>query len=175
MFLAVSIGSLVTFMLFVTYGFGGADFPSPTAQLFGFLVVSLTGLTEFKLPGIGAGLVLPFIGEVTFPFSFIYLISLGVIGALSGRYLIRRGMSAISLAVGLLIPPATSVAMLIGGLVDYRLKKIENSIPIENRQEIEEAKKNQKKTSRILSGAVSGEAIVTVIFVLWNAFLFFAP
>ena len=84
-------------------------------------------------------------------------------------------MSAISLAVGLLIPPATSVAMLIGGLVDYRLKKIENSIPIENRQEIEEAKKNQKKTSRILSGAVSGEAIVTVIFVLWNAFLFFAP
>jgi hypothetical protein len=174
-FLAVSIGSLITFMLFVTYGFGGSEFPSPTAQLFGFLVISLNGLSEFKLPGVGDGLVLPVLGELAFPFSFIYLISFGVVGALAGRYLLRRGLSAISLAVGLLIPPATSVAMLIGGLIDYRLKKKEEEIPVTNTVEIGNIRHEQRKTSRILSGAVSGEAIITVIFVLWNAIMFFAP
>ncbi len=174
-FLAVTMGSLITFMLFVTYGFGGSEFPSPTAQLFGFLVVSLSGLTEFKLPGMGEGLSLPFIGELIFPFNFIYLISFGIIGGLAGRYLLRRNLSAISLAVGLLIPPATSVAMLVGGFFDYRLGKKKEMLPAEDVEGKQKLVEVQKRTSRILSGAVSGEAIVTVIFVMWNAVMFFAP
>ncbi len=174
-FLATTIGSLITFMIFVTYGFGGSDFPSPTAQLFGFLVVSLSGLTEFKLPGMGDGLVIPIIGEIVFPINFIYLISLGVVGGLAGRHLLRRGLSPISLAVGLLIPPATSVAMLVGGFLHYRFKKREELVPKADRLSLQTVRNDQRKTGRILSGAVSGEAIVTVIFVLWNAILFFAP
>jgi hypothetical protein len=65
--------------------------------------------------------------------------------------------------------------MLVGGYFDYRLGKKKEMLPVEDSEGHEKVVEEQKKTSRILSGAVSGEAIVTVIFVLWNAVMFFAP
>ena len=161
-------------MLFITYGFGTSEFPSPTAQLFGFLVTSLYGLSSGQLPGTGDGVVLPFIGELVFPWNIIYLIAFGVIGGLAGRYLLRKGLSPISLAVGILIPPATALAMLVGGFFDYRIKKKREMMVVAGGSEPEDLLDEQKKTGRMLSGAISGEAIVTVIFVLWTAFMFFA-
>ncbi len=156
-------GSLITFMLYTTYGFGGTEFPAPAAQLFGFLVVSLTGLSNFQLPGLD-----------TFPdvhplISFSYLLSFGIIGFLAGRELSKRGLSPISLAVGILVPPATTVAMLFGGYLDYRLKKegTEQRVP-----EPTETPR-YRKWVKILSGIIAGEAIVTVIWVLYSAFLLF--
>ncbi|MHA2190272.1 MAG: OPT/YSL family transporter [Candidatus Thorarchaeota archaeon] len=157
--IGIFIGSAITYVIYVTYGFGGSDFPAPAAQLFGFLVESLTGLGNFQLPGLG-----DFEG-VHPALAFLYLVSFGVAGYLLGREIIKRDLSPMSLVVGILIPPATSVAMLIGGYIDYRKKKkrsAEDQLPDED----------YKKTSRILSGVVAGEAVVTVVWVLWSALMF---
>ncbi|MBS3794204.1 MAG: OPT/YSL family transporter [Candidatus Thorarchaeota archaeon] len=160
--LATTFGSLITYSIYSQWGFGGTNFPAPAAQLFGFLVISLRGLGNLTLPGLDR---LPGIHPI---FGFFYLVSFGVIGGLVGRELNKRDMSAISLAVGLLIPPATSVAMMIGGLIDYRLKKKEQVDP----KDVCKSRKN--RTTRILSGVVAGEAIVTILWVLWSvtSFLF---
>ncbi|MHA1576134.1 MAG: OPT/YSL family transporter, partial [Candidatus Thorarchaeota archaeon] len=162
--LGTFVGSLITYLLYETYSFGGTDLPAPAAQLFGFLVVSLTGLTNFKLPGLDV-----FTGVHPL-LAFIYLFAFGVTGFLLGRKLNKMGMSAISLAVGLLVPPATTVAMLIGGFIDYRLRKkqpIDSSL---DASQLQPTGPTYDKTSRILSGVIAGETIVTVIFVLFTFF-----
>ncbi|TFG12997.1 hypothetical protein EU537_07660 [Candidatus Thorarchaeota archaeon] len=166
--LGTSVGSLITYMIFLTYGFGGSDFPSPAAHLFGFLVVSLTGLGNLEIPGVDQlPNVHPYLG-------FAYLFAFGVIGFLAGRELSKRGMSPMSLAVGLLIPPATTVTMLIGGYIDYRMKR---EVPVSTELDscgVTENFPRYERVSRLLSGVVAGEAIVTVIWVLWSAISFFA-
>ena len=106
--LGTTVGSLITFQIFTTYGFGTIEFPSPAAQLFGFLVLSLQGIGDFQLPGIGE---LGFDNEIL---AFSYLIMWGAGGFLAGRELNKRGLSPISLVVGVLVPPATSFTILIG-------------------------------------------------------------
>jgi uncharacterized oligopeptide transporter (OPT) family protein len=157
--IGIFIGSAITFVIYVTYGFGGSDFPAPAAQLFGFLVESLTGLGNFQLPGLG-----DFEG-VHPALAFLYLVAFGVAGYLLGREILKRDLSPMSLVVGILIPPATSVAMLIGGYIDYRKKRKRSA-------EDQLQDEDYKKTSRILSGVVAGEAVVTVVWVLWSALMF---
>ncbi|MHA1813885.1 MAG: OPT/YSL family transporter, partial [Candidatus Thorarchaeota archaeon] len=165
--LGTFVGSLMTYMIYRTYHFGTTEFPAPAAQLFGFLVISLQGLGNLVLPGMDQEL-FPGVSPII---QFLYLLAFGIAGYLLGRELHRRGLSPMSLAVGLLIPPATSAAMLLGGLIDYRLKKEEGyENPVPERIDTVEMKRN--RTSRILSGIVAGEAIVTVIWVLWSATLF---
>ncbi len=148
-------GSLITYSIYLGYGFGGTEFPAPAAQLFGFLVISLKGLGEFKLPGFdlwpGANPVL----------VFIYLISFGVVGYLAGRELHKRRLSAISLAVGVLIPPAASIAMLFGGFLDYRSKK--KGKVSESETEVMFYDPSRDRTTRLLSGLVAGEAIAWIL------------
>lgn len=169
--LGTFVGSAITYLIFVTYGFGGSDFPSPAAQLFGFLVTSLQGLGEFQLPGLDqfAG-VSPII-------AFGYLLCYAVVGFLAGRELHKRGMSPMSLVVGILIPPATSVAMLVGGAIDYRMKKQLDYIdmapcaPEDRPTQTRIYDMSYDRTSRLLSGVVAGEAVVTVAWVMLDAFL----
>ena len=163
--LGTFVGSLITYLLYETYSFGGTDLPAPAAQLFGFLVVSLTGLTNFKLPGLD---VFPGVHPLM---AFGYLFAFGVAGFLLGRELTKKGMSAISLAVGLLVPPATTVAMLIGGFIDYRIRKKQGIDLSPDPSQPQPIDPTYDKTSRILSGIVAGETIVTVIFVLFTFFL----
>jgi len=167
--LGTIIGSFITYTLFDTYkGFGGTDLPSPAAQLFGFLVVSLQGIGDFQLPGMNQ------FENVHPVLVFIYLISFAVGGFLVGRELNRRGLSPMSLVVGVLIPPATAVAILVGGYINYLVKKkqaplepISKTDPLQQQIEIQDA--NYNKISRILSGVVAGEAVVTVVWVLGTA------
>jgi hypothetical protein len=166
--LGTLVGSFITYMIFLTYGFGGSDFPSPAAQLFGFLVVSLTGLGNLEIPGLDQLPNLhPLLGSA-------YLFVFGVIGFLAGRELNKRGMSPMSLAVGLLIPPATTVTMLIGGYIDYRMKKGKTGSNEMESCGITKDSPRYERVSRILSGIVAGEAIITVIWVIWSAISFFA-
>ena len=163
MVLGTVVGSLITFLLYRTYVFGGSEFPAPVSQLFGFLVISLTELGNFQLPGVSQ---LPGIHPF---FAFLYLLAFAMAGGIAGWQLSKRGFSAISLAVGLLIPPATSVAMLFGGLLNNRIEKQQ-----EEEQEVfmsapASCDTISVKTSRILSGVVAGEAIVTVAAVMWAA------
>ncbi len=167
--LGTTIGSLITFQIFSTYGFGSSDFPAPAAQLFGFLVISLEGLGDLRLPG------LDLLEGVPPFFAFLYLFVWAICGFLAGRELNRRGLSPISLVVGVLIPPATSVTILLGGYINYRIKqkpkpsaKIHENMP----QQIEVYDAGYNNTSRIISGVVAGEAVVTVIFVILGAFFF---
>lgn len=158
-------GSLITIMIYENYGFGGTDFPSPSAQLFGFLVISLQGLVGLQLPGTDLW---PGVSPIL---VFIYLISYGVVGYFAGRELSKRKLSSISLAVGVLIPPSASIAMLFGGFIDYRLKK---------RQDIDEDDASQDtfydplrdRTTRLLSGIVAGEAVAWILspIVIWLTF-----
>lgn len=162
--LGTTVGSLITFEIFSTYGFGTVEFPSPAAQLFGFLVQSLQGIGEMQLPGLPEFSIL----------GFLYLLSWGVAGFLTGRELNKRGLSPISLVVGVLIPPATSVTILIGGYISYRAKQIQEPAPLTDHlpQQVEVCDAGYSRTSRILSGIVAGEAVVTVIWVLLSVFLF---
>jgi hypothetical protein len=164
--LGTFVGSLITYMIYILYGFGGTEFPSPTAQIFGFLIIGLTGLGNLQLPGIDQ-----------FPgwnplLTFLYLLAFSIAGAIAGHELNRRGMSAMSLAIGILIPPATSAAMLIGGYVNYRFKKQKGHGTNQDSYQtfIDSA---ETKTSRILSGIIAGEAIVIIIWVMLSAILFF--
>ncbi len=167
--LGTTIGSFITFTLFDTYnGFGGTDLPSPAAQLFGFLVVSLQGIGEFQLPGMNQ------FENVHPALVFAYLISFAVGGFLVGRELNKRGLSPMSLVVGVLIPPATAAAILIGGYINYVVKKkhgpqepISKADPLQQQIELQDA--NYNRISRILSGIVAGEAVVTVMWVLGTA------
>ena len=166
--LGTTVGSLITFQIFTTYGFGTIEFPSPAAQLFGFLVLSLQGIGDFQLPGIGE---LGFDNEIL---AFSYLIMWGAGGFLAGRELNKRGLSPISLVVGVLVPPATSFTILIGGYISYRTKQVQKPTPLTDHlpQQVEIIDAGYTKTSRILSGIVAGEAVVTVIWVMLSAFFF---
>jgi hypothetical protein len=165
--LGTTIGSFITFTLFETYGgFGGTDLPSPAAQLFGFLIISLQGLG-----GVEGSIMLP--GMDRFPgiLGFIYLFSFAVAGFLLGRELNKRQLSPMSLVIGVLIPSATAVAIILGGYINYRVEKdaepekpLTEESPIQQQAELQDA--NYNKMSRVLSGIVAGEAVVTVIWVL---------
>ena len=79
-----------------------------------------------------------------------------------------------SLVVGILIPPATAVAILVGGFINYRIEKdIEPEKPLAKggaaEQQIEIQNPDYNRTSRILSGVVAGEAVITVLWVLGSA------
>ncbi len=167
--LGTFVGSLMIYMIYRTYHFGTTDFPAPAAQLFGFLVISLQNIGNLVLPGMDTTL---FPGVPAW-LQFVYLLSFGISGYLMGRFLNRRGLSPMSLVVGLLIPPATSMAMLIGGVVDYKIKRDAPRDPLPERIEVQEMRTD--RPSRVLSGVVAGEAIVTVIWVLWSAIMFFLP
>jgi hypothetical protein len=166
--LGTTVGSLITFQIFSRYGFGTTDFPSPAAQLFGFLVLSLQGLGDFQLPGLSQ------LGDLNPILAFSYLLAWGTGGFIAGRELNKRGLSPISLVVGVLVPPATSATILIGAYISHRTKQIQKPIPHTDHlpQPVEVHEAGYTKTSRFLSGVVAGEAVVTVIWVLLSAFIF---
>ena len=159
------VGSVVTYGLFKNPGFGGSKLPSPAAQLFGFLVISLTQLGEFQLPGIGD---LP---EVHPILAFLYLLIFAIAGFLAARELGKRGYSAISLGVGVLIPPATAATMLFGAYIKYRTEKRYGSVasPIDGCEPpIEQVR---SRVTQVLSGVVAGEAVITIVWVIWSVLL----
>jgi hypothetical protein len=159
------VGSVVTYGLFKNPGFGGSALPSPAAQLFGFLVISLTQLGEFQLPGIGD---LPGVHPIL---AFLYLLIFAIAGFLAARELGKRGYSAISLGVGVLIPPATAATMLFGAYIKYRSEKKYGSVasPIDGCEPpIEQVR---SRLTQVLSGVVAGEAVITIAWVIWSILL----
>ena len=167
MVLSTFVGSLMIYAIFTTYGFGGSEFPSPAAHLFGFIVLSLQGIGNLEIPGVNQFPGMP--QELI----FLYLITFTVAGLIVGRELSKRDMSPMSFVVGVLIPPATAVAMLFGAYIDYRIKKQDGFQPDSTGHEITSSPL-RKKMSRILSGVVAGEAIVVAIWVIWSAIILFA-
>jgi hypothetical protein len=165
--LGTTIGSFITFTLFETYGgFGGTDLPSPAAQLFGFLIISLQGIG-----GVDGQIMLPGMNQFPGILGFIYLFSFAVVGFLLGRELNKRELSPMSLVIGILIPSATAVAIVLGGYINYRVEKdAEPEKPLTDesatQQQAELPDANYSRMSRILSGIVAGEAVVTVMWVL---------
>lgn len=156
------VGSIVTYGLYINPGFGGSELPSPAAQLFGFLVISLTELGEFQLPGVGD------IPGVHPAMAFLYLLVFAVFGFVAARELSNRGYSAISLAVGVLIPPATAVTMLFGAYIKYRTEKRLDVTPSGEVCEPEPSEQIRSRVTQALSGVVAGEAVVTIIWVIWS-------
>ncbi|MEQ9716056.1 MAG: OPT/YSL family transporter [Candidatus Asgardarchaeia archaeon] len=124
------------------FGFGTHEFPAPTAQLMGFTVLSLMKLTTFSLP---------FADEFGIPYLIGFL-SLGIAASIA---LHKRNISPITLAVGLLIPPAYSIPLLLGGLI---------SKYVQNRTE-----EIINKYKQILGGVVAGEGLIIALHVLWIA------
>ena len=166
MVLSTFVGSLMIYAIYVTYGFGGSEFPSPAAQLFGFIVLSLQGIGNLELPGVNQFPGMP--QELI----FLYFIAFSIAGFIAGSELGKRDMSPMSFVVGVLIPPATAVAMLFGAYIDYRVKKQDGFQPDPAGYETTFSPL-RKKMSRILSGIVAGEAIVVAIWVIWSAIILF--
>jgi len=165
-FIGLMLGTIVgAYFIFFIYeemgGFGGSDFPSPTAQLFYYLITSLSG----QLPGMDK---FPGVHPVLI---FLYLMAYGVVGYFVGRELENRKLSGMSFAVGLLVPAATAVTMAVGGFIDYWVRK--EARPVPNGQLVQEevSSPRYEKTNRFLSGIVAGEAIVTVVFVFLTGVL----
>ena len=166
MVLSTFIGSLMIYAIFTTYGFGGSEFPSPAAQLFGFIVLSLQGIGNLEVPGVDQFPGMP--PELI----LLYLIAFSVAGFIAGKELGKRDMSPMSFIVGVLVPPATATAMLFGAYIDYRVKKQDGFQPEPTGHETTFSPLRTKLT-RILSGVVAGEAIVVVIWVIWSAITLF--
>ncbi|MFW9845613.1 MAG: OPT/YSL family transporter, partial [Candidatus Thorarchaeota archaeon] len=162
MILGSIVGSVVTFGLFINPGFGGSELPSPAAQLFGFLVISLSELGEFQLPGVGD---IPGVHPVI---AFAYLLVFAIVGFLAARELSNRGYSAISLAVGVLIPPATAVTMLFGAYIKYRTEKKRGAMHIGEIPDEVPSEQVHNRTTQALSGIVAGEAVITIVWVIWS-------
>lgn len=159
--LGTIVGSYFIFYIYKTYGFGGSDFPSPTAQLFWILITGLSG----QLPG------MDLFPEVPRALVFLYLMGYAVVGFLAARELEKRKLSGISLAVGLLVPAATAITMSVGGFIDYWVRKEPRPVPNGPLVQEEASSPRYEKTNRFLSGLVAGEAIVTVVFVFLTGVL----
>ncbi len=160
-------GSLMSWSIYVTYGFGSADFPSPIAVIFGIIVKSLQDIGDFKLPGTDQ-----FTGLDPLQ-AFAYVIVLVVIGYLLAKGIGRVDLSPISFSVGLLIPPATGITMLIGGFIHYRIEKqhaIHHDIQITDRTD--NTPVSSERIRRVLSGIVAGEALIIAIWVIVGLFAF---
>ncbi len=160
-------GSLMSWSIYITYGFGGVEFPSPIAVIFGIIVKSLQEIGQFKLPGTDN---LTGLDPIQ---AFLYVFMIGIFGYLLAKLISRLGLSTISFSVGLLIPPATGVTMLIGGLVHYRTEKRYTSATQDGqRTDREGTVLSSERIRRILSGVVAGEALVIAIWVFLGLALF---
>ncbi len=165
-FIGLMLGTIVgSYFIFFIYkdmgGFGGSDFPSPTAQLFAILITGLSG----QLPGMN---LFPGVHPVL---VFLYLMVYAVIGFFVGRELENRKLSGMSFAVGLLVPAATAVTIAVGGFIDYWVRKEPRPATDEPIVQEEISSPRYEKTNRFLSGIVAGEAIVTVAFVFFSGLL----
>jgi uncharacterized oligopeptide transporter (OPT) family protein len=165
-FIGLMLGTIVgSYFIFFIYkdmgGFGGSDFPSPTAQLFAILITSLSG----QLPGMN---LFPGVHPVL---VFLYLMAYAVIGFFVSRELEKRKLSGMSFAVGLLVPAATAVTIAVGGFIDYWVGKEPRPAADEPIAHEEVSSLRYEKTNRFLSGIVAGEAIVTVGFVFFTGLL----
>jgi len=170
--LGTSVGSFIIFGVYKIYGFGGTEFPCPIAQLFVILVTSLMGLGNLQLPYVDRLVQLhPALAHPVL--AFIYVLMFGLFGYLLSRQLLKVGLSPISLAVGLLIPPATTATMMIGAFIDYRTKKHQQLSWETDTMQTTTQSPEYDRTSRLLSGVVSGEAIVIAVWALGSAILLF--
>ncbi len=170
--LGTSVGSFIIFGVYKIYGFGGTEFPCPIAQLFVILVTSLMGLGNLQLPYVDRLVQLhPALANPVL--AFIYVLVFAMFGYLLSRQLLKVGLSPITLAVGLLIPPATTATMMIGALIDYKAKKRQQESGKADAMQMTTQSPEYDKTSRLLSGVVSGEAIVIAVWALSSAMLLF--
>jgi uncharacterized oligopeptide transporter (OPT) family protein len=126
----VAGGCVVLYLLHTTYGFGTADLPAPISIAWSTVAESLT---RGELPSN----ISPFIGGVT------------VIATIILEYFT---ISATCVGIGILIPPAYSGALFLGGI----LQKIISDKQWVNTQEIQS----------IAAGLILGEGIVTLVVLL---------
>lgn len=124
------------------FGFGTHEFPAPTAQLMGFTVLGLMELTSLSLP---------FANNYGIPYLLLFL----AIGIVVSIIIQKRKISPINLAVGLLIPPAYSIPLLIGGLLAKKASKATETKVFRYKQ--------------ILSGIIAGEGIVIALQIIGMA------
>jgi uncharacterized oligopeptide transporter (OPT) family protein len=128
----VAGGCVVLYLLQTTYGFGTADLPAPISIAWGTVAESLT---RGQLPSN----ISPLIGGIT------------VIATIILEY---AKISATCVGIGILIPPAYSGALFLGGI----LQKI-----ISDRQWV-----TTQEIQSIAAGLILGEGIVTLIVLLFR-------
>jgi uncharacterized oligopeptide transporter (OPT) family protein len=128
----VAGGCVVLYMLNSTYGFGTTDLPAPISIAWSTVAESLT---QGQLPSN----ISPLIGLIT------------VFATAILEYL---KISATCVGIGILIPPAYSGALLVGGII----QKLFSDKKLFNTQEIQS----------IAAGLILGEGIVTLVVLLFK-------
>jgi uncharacterized oligopeptide transporter (OPT) family protein len=102
-----------------------------------------------------------FIG--TYPTGYGWLI-FGVAGFVIGLVLARYNWSPISLAVGLLITPAYSITIFLGGVLNYYVYR-------RNKANQTKYLKEEAKYTNVLAGVATGDGVAQILWILSQIFI----
>jgi uncharacterized oligopeptide transporter (OPT) family protein len=165
------VGSLIIFLLYQTYGFGTSYFPAPTAAITGIFFLSIL---QFKTPvfssttSVAQNLVIiqysqqiyqyffqPYVEPLVKYYPYIFFI----VGFGIGLALSKFDLSPISFLIGVLIPPAYSFTVMIGGGLNYIVYR-------RNKKNPEEYAEKESRYQQSLSGVSAGAGLVYLVWIL---------
>ena len=166
------VGSLIIFLLYQTYGFGTSYLPAPTAAISGIFFLSILQIkTPVFQPGAmsGAqGLTIiqnsQQIYQIVFqpimePWVQYFPQIFFIVGMIIGIALSKYNLSPISFLVGVLIPPAYSFSILLGGGLNYYVTR-------KNKHNLKDYIKKDTEYYQSLSGVGAGEGLVYLVWIL---------
>jgi hypothetical protein len=170
------ISAFIIMQLYAWGGFGTATFPAPAAAIAGLFFMSMVELRNLTYLGAFAGATT--ITDPTAIFQniinafepwyeqswFLEGYSMGAllcfsVGFAVGIILSKYDWSAISLAVGIIIPPYIGVTMLFGGLLNYYVYR-------KNKAEPAKYLKEETKYLNALAGAATGDGVTMILWIL---------
>ncbi len=156
------VGSLIIFLLYQTYGFGTASLPAPTAAISGIFYLTFFQLkTPIFQPGTIFASFNLFTGIQYYQQNQYsqYISIFFLLGIMIGLVLSKYNLSPISFLVGVLIPPAYSFSILLGGGLNYYVYR-------KNKHNLKDYLKKDTEYHQSLSGVSAGEGLVYLVWIL---------
>ncbi|MFB0563110.1 MAG: OPT/YSL family transporter [Candidatus Lokiarchaeia archaeon] len=172
-------GSAIILLLYQTYGFGTAYFPAPSAAITGIFFLSIlqikTPFTIFQPSAPFTIQALPIIQNwdqiyklfqpYIEPYAQYYMYIFFIIGLCIGLLLSKYNLSPISFLVGVLIPPAYSFTLMMGGGLNYYVYR-------KNKENLKKYQEENSKYIQGLSGVSAGEGLIYLIWILATTTLY---
>ncbi|MEX2705652.1 MAG: OPT/YSL family transporter [Candidatus Freyrarchaeum guaymaensis] len=167
------VGSLIVFLLYETYGFGTSYFPAPTAAITGIFFLSILQFKELVFPSSTMFATQSLTAVQHFqqlyqyifqPYVQYYPAVFMIIGLIVGLVLSKLDLSPTSFLVGVLIPPAYSFSIMLGGGLNYYVYR-------KNKENTEEYLEEDSRYQQALSGVSAGEGLVYLVWIMVTTML----
>lgn len=177
------ISGYIIMELYSVGGFGTTTFPAPAAAITGLFFMTVVELKNAWLGGGGGAAgaagaadptsaILQYVSDLFKPWyaqnwfveqygAVVFLAA----GFAIGLVLAKFDWSPISLAVGLLIPPAYGFTMLLGGLLNFHVYR-------KYKEDKAKYYREEMKYQHALGGAATGDGVVQVFWILAMMFMF---